>query len=114
MYLAVKLGVKVGSSISLTVPSDTFLPRSASYVVTSVFDTGFTEYAARWLFVDLREAQRLAGHEGANVIEVKLRDGASLETVSKQIEVRTDHRFAVSDWRQMNAQLFRMLKVQQL
>jgi len=113
-YLAQKLGVSIGSSISLTVPSDTFLPRSASFVVTNVFDTGFYEYDARWLFVDLREAQRLAGHEGANVIEVKLRDGASIDEVSSDIKRRTGDRFAVSDWRQMNNQLFRVLKVQQL
>ena len=113
-YLAEKLGVHAGSSVSLTVPSDTFLPRSASFVVTNVFDTGFYEYDARWLFVDLREARRLAGHEGANVIEVKLKDGADLDRVSAAIKQRTDDRFAVSDWRQMNNQLFRVLKVQQL
>ena len=113
-YLAEKLGARAGSSISLTVPSDTFLPRSASFVVTNVFETGFYEYDARWLFVDLREAQRLAGHEGANVIEVKLKDGASIDDVSTAIKQRTDDRFAVSDWRRMNNQLFRVLKVQQL
>jgi lipoprotein-releasing system permease protein len=113
-YLADKLGVAPGTSITLTVPSDTFLPRSASFVVTSVFDTGFYEYDARWLFIDLHEAQRLAGHEGANVVEVKLADGASLDAVVAEIGRRTDHRFAVSDWRDMNGQLFRMLKIQQL
>jgi len=113
-YLAEKLGVVKGSSISLTVPSDTFMPRSASFVVTNVFDTGFYEFDARWLFVDLTEAQRLAGHEGANVIEVKLSDGASLDAVRDEIERRTERRFAVSDWRKMNQPLFSMLWVQQL
>ena len=113
-YLAEKLGVKPGSSISLTVPSDTFLPRSASFVVMNVFDTGFYEYDARWLFIDLVEAQRLAGHEGANVVEVKLQEGASLTRVSDEIKHRFEDRFAVSDWRQMNQQLFRVLMVQQL
>src|SRR5436309_3343725 len=46
-YLAAKLGVGPGASISITVPTDrggSFMPRSASFVVTNVFDTGFYEY----------------------------------------------------------------------
>jgi len=113
-YLAEKLGVNVGSSISVTVPSDTFLPRSASFVVTNVFETGFYEYDARWLFVDLSEARRLAGHEGANVIEVKLKDDASIDAVSKAIAQRVGDRFSVSDWRGMNKQLFSMLTIQKI
>ncbi len=117
-YLADRLGVNEGDSISVTVPSDgsqSFLPRSASFVVTSVFATGFYEYDARWLFIDLHEAERLAGAPGAaNLIEIRLHPGASLDGVVREIGRRTDHGFAVSDWREMNKQLFSMLKIQQL
>jgi lipoprotein-releasing system permease protein len=117
-YLATKLGVTKGSSINVTVPVDSggsFLPRTSSFVVTNVFDTGFYEYDARWLFVDLREAERLTGLPGsANLIEIKLRPGVALEPVVREIERRTDRRYAVSDWREMNRQLFSMLKIQQL
>jgi lipoprotein-releasing system permease protein len=117
-YLATKLGVKPGSSISVTVPSDnsgSFLPRSASFVVTNVFDTGFYDFDARWLFIDLRDAERLLNAPGAaNLIEVKLAPGASIERVTRDIETRTARRYAVSDWRDVNRQLFSMLKIQQL
>ncbi|MGZ8830025.1 MAG: FtsX-like permease family protein [Thermoanaerobaculia bacterium] len=117
-YLAAKLGVKPGVSISLTVPAErsgTFMPRTASFVVTNVFDTGFYEYDARWLFLDLREAQQLLGStNAANLVEVKLHDDASLSGVVREISRRTDHRYAVSDWRDMNRQLFSMLAIQQL
>jgi lipoprotein-releasing system permease protein len=117
-YLATKLGVEKGSSINVTVPVDSggsFLPRTSSFVVTNVFDTGFYEYDARWLFVDLREAEHLTGLPGsANLIEVKLQPGTPLEPVVREIEQRTEHRYAVSDWREMNRQLFSMLKIQQL
>jgi len=117
-YLATRLGVKPGSSISVTVPvegSGSFLPRTASFVVTNVFDTGFFEYDARWLFVDLHDAERLVGAPGsANLVEVKLVPGADLDAVVREIGRRTDHQFAVSDWREMNHQLFSMLKLQQL
>jgi lipoprotein-releasing system permease protein len=117
-YLATKLGVVKGSSISVTVPSDnsgSFLPRSSSFTVTNVFDTGFYEFDARWLFIDLRDAERLMNAAGgANLIEVKLKPGADLDAVTHEIEERTRHQYAVSDWRDMNKQLFSLLKVQQL
>src|SRR5260221_10384986 len=79
-YLAAKLGVVRGSSISVTVPNDrgngSFLPRSASFVVTNVYATGFYEYDAHWIFIDLSDAERLLAAPGtANLLEVKL-DGA--------------------------------------
>jgi lipoprotein-releasing system permease protein len=117
-YLATKLGVTKGQSISITVPvedSGSFMPRSASFVVTNVFDTGFYEFDARWLFIDLREAEALLGAPGeANLLEVKLVPGADLDLVARAIDDRTDHRYAISDWRDMNHQLFGMLKIQQL
>src|SRR5436305_7878537 len=117
-YLATKLGVTTGQSISITVPvedSGSFLPRSASFVVTNVFDTGFYEFDARWFFIDLHEAQSLLNAPcAANRLEVTLGPGADLDAVSRAIDTRTQHRYAVSDWRDMNRQLFSMLKIQQL
>lgn len=117
-YMARKLGVTKGSSISVTVPAErggTFMPRTASFVVTNVFDTGFYEYDARWLFIDLREAERLTGMPGsANLVEVKLARGAVIDDVVREIDRRTEHHFAVSDWRDLNRPLFSMLKVQQI
>ena len=117
-YLATRLGVRVGTSISITVPTEnsgSLLPRTASFVVTNIFDTGFYEYDARWLFIDLRDAERLMDMPGsANLVEVKLTPGASLDAVRGTIESRTERRYAVSDWRDMNRQLFSMLKIQQL
>jgi lipoprotein-releasing system permease protein len=117
-YLATKLGVAAGQSISITVPAEnggSFMPRSASFVVTNVFDTGFYEFDARWLFIDLGEAEALLNAPGAaNLLEVKLAPGADLDQVTRAVETRTEHRYAVSDWRDMNHQLFSMLKIQQL
>lgn len=117
-YLATKLGVKQGESLSVTVAaggSEGFMPRTASFVVTNVFATGFYEFDARWMFVDLTEAQQLLGAgSAANLIEVKLVPGTDIDPVVDEIERRTDRRYSVSDWREMNRQLFSMLQVQQL
>jgi lipoprotein-releasing system permease protein len=118
-YLAARLGVVPGSSLSVTVPNDrgngSFLPRSGSFVVTNVYATGFYEYDARWIFVDLSDAERLPAAPGtANLLEVKLAPGANLDDVIAAIGRRTDHRYAVSDWRDINQQLFSMLRLQQI
>ena len=117
-YLAAKLGVKQGDALSVSVAADTpegFSPRTATFVVANVFATGFYEFDARWMFVDLAEAQGLLGAgSAANLIEVKLVPGTDLDRVVEEIEQRTDRRYSVSDWREMNRQLFSMLKIQQL
>jgi lipoprotein-releasing system permease protein len=117
-HLAKKLGVKQGDALSVTVAASTndgFMPRTASFVVTNVFATGFYEFDARWLFVDLGEAQELLGAgTAANLIEVKLTPGADVDRTVKEIEERTDRRYSISDWREMNRQLFSMLRIQQL
>lgn len=117
-HLASRLGVKQGDALSVTVAAggaEGFMPRTASFVVTNVFATGFYEFDARWLFVDLHEAQELvSAGSAANLIEVKLAPGADLDRVVKEIEQRTERRYSVSDWREMNRQLFSMLQIQQL
>ena len=117
VYLAQKLGVKPGSAVSLTVPrqkNDSFLPATGNFVVTNVYETGFHEFDARWVFLDFGEAQRLLDTTEANLIEVKLTPEADLDSLVRTIANRTDNRFSVTDWRQMNRQLFSLLKIQQL
>lgn len=117
-YLATKLGVKAGDAISVTVAAqgaEGFMPRSSTFLVTNVFGTGFYEFDARWLFIDLAEARELIGAGStANLVEVKLQPGADIDRVTGEIERRTENRYTVSDWREMNRQLFSMLQIQQL
>jgi lipoprotein-releasing system permease protein len=116
-YLATKLAVKAGSSVTITVPVEqegSFLPNSVPYTVTNVYDTGFYEFDARWLFMDLDEARRLLGTSTANLIEVKLSPGADLDQMVKDVANGTGNRYAVTDWRKMNEQLFTLLRIQQL
>ena len=117
-YMATKLGVKSGDAISITVAAqgaEGFMPRSATFIVTNVFATGFHEFDARWLFLDLAEARELLGAGAtATVVEVKLQPGADIDRVIAELKSRTGNRYMVNDWREMNRQLFGMLQIQQL
>jgi lipoprotein-releasing system permease protein len=117
-HLARRLHVKQGEAVTITVPSErsgSFLPRSNVYTVTNVFQTGFYEFDARWVFVSLDEARRLVDvAASANLIEMKLIPGANLSRAVAAVDRVTEHRYAVNDWRQMNRQLFSLLAIQQL
>ncbi|HSN69575.1 MAG TPA: ABC transporter permease, partial [Thermoanaerobaculia bacterium] len=117
-WLAKKLQVTKGSPVILTVPSQeegTLLPRSSSFVVTNVFETGFFEFDSRWVFMSLPAAQDLLRTEGmSNLIEVKIDDPDNVGTMVPLIRRKAGGDFAVTDWREMNEQLFRLLKIQQL
>jgi lipoprotein-releasing system permease protein len=117
-WLAKKLQVAVGSPVILTVPSQeagSLLPRSSNFVVTSVFDTGFFEFDSRWVFMSLPAAQELLQTEGkSNLVEVKITSPDRVEGMVTLIRRQVGSEFAVTDWREMNEQLFRLLKIQQL
>ncbi len=116
-YLAERLGVAKGDPLTVTVPSQTegsFLPSTGSFVVMQVFDTGFYEFDAKWLFIELKEAMLLLDTTEANLIEIKLDDGTELDAMVPRIAEVAGNRYVVTDWRQMNRQLFSLLAIQQL
>lgn len=117
-HLAEKLRVERGSAITITVPAEgdgSLLPRSGVYVVTNIYETGFFEFDARWIFLSLGDVQELMEAPGrSNLIEVKLEPETNLQSVVRAIETRTERRYAVTDWREMNKQLFSLLAIQQL
>ena len=117
-YLAESLAVSPGDAVTITVPSvdsGSTMPRSRTYIVTNTFETGFYEFDAQWIFIDLGEARDLLGLAGAaNLIEVRLQPDADLDTVRREIDQRTMQQYAVNDWRQLNRQLFGMLELQQI
>ncbi|MFN2441807.1 MAG: FtsX-like permease family protein [Thermoanaerobaculia bacterium] len=117
-WLARKLGVEPGSAVTVTVPTEeagTFLPRSETYSVTQVYETGFFEFDSRWIFMPASTAQEFLATEGrSNLIEVKLVNPSRMDEVIAAIRELVGTRYAVADWREMNRQLFSLLKVQQL
>ncbi len=118
VYLARKLGVKPGESVTITVPTEhagSFLPRSATFPIARIYDSGFFEFDSRWLFLDIDEARRLLRADGsANVIEIHTTPGTDLDEVSALISNATKKRYLISDWRKLNGQLFTLLRIQQL
>ncbi|MDX1582973.1 MAG: ABC transporter permease [Thermoanaerobaculia bacterium] len=117
-YLSEKLDIEAGEPLTVTVPSDdsgSFLPRTRRFVVTNIFSTGFFEFDAHWVFIDLGTAQSFLSMEGsASVIEVNIRDDVPLDKASAELTGTMGKNFGVNDWTEANRDLFRLLSVQQL
>ncbi|MGH9458541.1 MAG: FtsX-like permease family protein [Thermoanaerobaculia bacterium] len=117
-WLARKLNVKPGDAVTVIVPAEnagTFLPRSGTFVVGNVYETGFFEFDSTWIFIRLDEAHELLQTGGrSNLIEVKIDDPERTEALAARVEQVAGSSYAVTDWRRMNAQLFRLLAIQQL
>jgi len=117
-WLAQKLAVQPGSAVTITVPTEeagSFLPRSETYTITNIYETGFFEFDSRWIFMPASSAQELLATGGrSNLIEVKLTTPSRMDKVIASIREMVGTRYAVADWREMNRQLFSLLKVQQL
>jgi len=115
--LAKRLQLEEGSPVTITVPSrssGTFLPRAATFVVSSVYRTGFHQFDSAWIFLDIEDARALTNMgETANLVEFHLVPAADLEGVATAVARVTSNEFAVVTWKDMNQQLFSLLKLQQ-
>ncbi len=116
-HLATRLRLQTGDALTVTVATKRgkgVLPRSRGFVVANVYKTGFHEFDSSWVFLDLDAARALFDMQGsANLVEIDLKDGADLDATAAAVATATGDQFAVTTWKQMNGQLFELLRMQQ-
>lgn len=126
--LALNLGVKVGSSVTILVSreqpaNDIFsgsseTPGEFTVAVGGVFEAGFGEFDSKVLYARLDVAQKMFSMGSAiNALEIRVEDPLATDEVVSQIEARLSNMkssFQVLDWRQMNRNIFSSLAYQKL
>lgn len=116
-HLAKRLRVNPGDALTITVATrrgEGIMPRSRAFVVSNVYETGFHEFDSAWCFLGIDDARELFEMQrSANLIEIDLSEGANLDKVAAAVATATGDQFAVTTWKQMNGQLFSLLKMQQ-
>lgn len=116
-HLARRLRLQQGDALTVTVATKSgegVMPSSRGFIVASVYKTGFHEFDASWVFLDLDSARELFDMQGsANLIEIDMTAGADLDATAAAVAAATGERFAVTTWKQMNGQLFELLRMQQ-
>ncbi len=118
--LAEALGAQVGSEISLispqgqTTPFGT-VPRIVSYTVGAIFEIGIYDYDKSYVIMPMQDAQTLLlMGDSVGMVEVQTVDADRVGPILQPLADKVGGRAVISDWRQMNAQLFEALAIERV
>jgi lipoprotein-releasing system permease protein len=118
--LANSLGVTVGHTIQVVLPSGTItpvgmLPKIRTFQVKGITTTGMYEYDASLAFISIRSAQRLLGlGDRVHGLEIKASDIYATDLLAATIQKKLGFPFCTLDWQQMSRNLFSALKLEKL
>jgi lipoprotein-releasing system permease protein len=118
--LAKSLGAAVGDTVMITSPQGTLtpfevVPKYRHFRVVGIFDSGFYDFDAQWVFTNLQAAQRLFDLRNVvSVIEFKLDDVYQADSVAQAILKAAGSGFATTTWVDQNHALFSALKLERL
>jgi lipoprotein-releasing system permease protein len=116
--LAEKLGAKRGDVLRLVALGfkdgrPRFQYRSLR--VTGTFATGFAEFDRSWVLMDRPAVERLMGSETAvDLLEVTVDDPSEAPRIAEAATKVLEPDFIVTDWQQLNRELFTALRLQQI
>lgn len=114
--LARVLGARPGDFVRVTAlgfAGDRPRFRYQSLRVTNTFATGFSEFDRSWLVADRAVVERLVGGGAGTVLyEFALRDPALAPEVAEAAEPIVGPEYVVTDWRNLNRELFAALALQ--
>lgn len=118
--LARELGVRLGDRVQVIVPQlnlnpFTVLPRSRTFEVVGILDSGFYDYDATWAHIALPSAQRLFGlGGGASVLQVRVTDLDRLTEARQAVAAAAGPSYPVTDMVEMNKTFFGALRLEKL
>src|SRR3984957_15730734 len=118
--MADNLGATVGSVVLVTSPQGELtpfgmVPKYSRFRVVGIFNSGFFDYDSSWAFTRLSDAQRLFGlGDLISVIEFKVDDIYTADTVSRELEDAAGKGFMATNWMEQNKALFHALRLERL
>ncbi|MBC2777628.1 lipoprotein-releasing ABC transporter permease subunit [Parasphingopyxis marina] len=118
--LAVSLGAVVGGQISLISPqgrSTPFgtVPRIVSYNVGAIFEVGVYDFDSAFVLMPMEDAQTLLMmSDTVGMIEIDTVDPDNVHAIIAPIAARWAGQAVVTDWREMNSELFDALEIERV
>lgn len=117
--LAATLGAFVGDSITLLTPQGTLspmgiMPRQRRMTVVGTFRLGLFEFDQSYGFVSLATAARLAGHDQADHIELKVADIYDAPAIADRISAEFGPDYMTQDWADLNRPLYSALWLEKI
>ena len=118
--LAETIGAQVGDSVLVTSPQGELTPLGLApkyqrFRVAAVFQSGFYQYDAAMAFMRLSDAQSLFSEPDLlSVVSFKVDDMYRAPQIGKAIEEAAGKGFMTTNWMEVNRELFRALKLEQV
>lgn len=116
--LANNLGVRTGEFVTVISPAGRLtpvgqVPKSKTFQVVGIIESGMYEYDNTLGYIDLAAAQQFLGiGDTVTGIEVKVTDIYRADAIAKSLQGRLGPPFYVRDWMMMNASFFSALKLE--
>ena len=117
IHLARRLGLRVGSKITLISPQGTVtpfgsVPRMKAYKVGGTFKVGMYEYDSTFIYMPLAAAQIFFRQkEQVNAIQVFVKDPKRIHRYRQVIRAAVGD-YRIVDWQQLNSHFFTALQVE--
>ena len=118
--IAEQIGAQVGDSVLVTSPQGELTPLGLApkyqrFRVTGIFHSGFYQYDAAMAFMRLSDAQSLFSEPDLlSVISFKVDDMYRAPAIGHSIEQAAGKGFMSTNWMEVNREIFRALKLEQV
>jgi lipoprotein-releasing system permease protein len=116
--LAASLGVSVGDVVNVLIPSGRLtpvglLPRSRSFKVCGIFNSGLYEFDSSTALITLELAQKLLSLPSKiSYLQIRIKDIFQAEKVAEKIHLISSPSIYVTTWMELNRSLFSALKLE--
>ena len=116
--LAKRIGVLEGDPVYVISPRGMLtmighVPAMKRFKVTGFFESGFYEYDQSFAYIHLKDAQRIMRMPGAvSGLEIRVKNIYKARKISEDIQALLQFPYYTRDWMQMNANLFKALKLE--
>src|SRR5690606_8169349 len=115
--LALWLGVRVGDSVVATTDFQATpmgaVPQLKRFTVSGIFEAGYQEFDKGLAVVHLEDLQRLLRMgDGVTGVRLQMHDMDQAFAVARDLALKLEGPYMVSDWTMENAHLFRALKLE--
>ncbi|MBO9623283.1 MAG: lipoprotein-releasing ABC transporter permease subunit [Sphingomonas sp.] len=118
--LAEKLGATIGSKITIINPAGSSTPfgtmfRTVSYTVTAIFEVGVYDFDQIFVIMPIEDAQTLLLlGDAVSMVEIDTVDPDRVQQIIAPLNDKVQGVGQITDWRQMNRELFEALAVDRI
>ncbi len=115
--LALWLGVRVGDSVVATTDFQATpmgaVPQLKRFTVSGIFEAGYQEFDKGLAVVNIQDLQRLLRMgDGVTGVRLQMHDMDQAFAAARELALKLEGPYMVSDWTMENAHLFRALKLE--